>query len=320
MRSDPGEGASPRVLSLWKRPLTRFLAALEMDLSPQAGRGKIGTAVFCLLLAAILFMSADAQAARTRQIVRYDGVAIDVIVDGAGPAIVLLPSLARDSEDYDAVADGLAVAGYRVLRPQPRGIGASTGPMSGISLHDFARDIAEVINQVGAGRAVIVGHAYGNWVARMTAVDHPDLVRGIVIAAAAAKQYPKELTAAINVAGDPSKPVPDRLAALRFAFFAPGNDPSIWLNGWHPEVRDAQRAAVAAVKQSDWWSGGHAPLLDLQAEQDPFKPADKRNEMKDEFGDRVTVAVIPGASHALIPEQPQAVVDALVAWVKMLPN
>ena len=106
---------------------------------------------------------------------------------------------------------------------------------------------------------------------------------------------------------------------MRFAFFAPGNDPSIWLNGWHPEVRDAQRAAVAAVKQSDWWSGGHAPLLDLQAEQDPFKPADKRNEMKDEFGDRVTVMVIPGASHALIPEQPQAVVDALVAWVKMLP-
>jgi pimeloyl-ACP methyl ester carboxylesterase len=70
-----------------------------------------------------------------------------------------LPSLARDSEDYHAVADGLAAAGYRVLRPQPRGIGTSTGPMSGISLHDFASDIAEVITQLGAGRAVIVGHA-----------------------------------------------------------------------------------------------------------------------------------------------------------------
>jgi pimeloyl-ACP methyl ester carboxylesterase len=280
-----------------------------------------------LLLISILLMSADAYAARSRQIIRYDGVAIDVIIEGQGPAIVLLPSLARDSEDYDAVAEGLAAAGFRVLRPQPRGIGASTGPMTGISLHDFARDVAEVITQLGGGRAVVVGHAYGNWVARMTAVDHPDLVRGVVIAAAAAKQYPKELTAAINVAGDPTKAVPDRLAALRFAFFAPGNDPSIWLGGWHPEVRDAQRAAVlashgfyAAVKQSEWWSAGHAPLFELQAEQDPFKPADKRNEMKDEFGGRVTVAVIPGASHALIPEQPQAVVKALVAWIKTLPN
>jgi len=133
----------------------------------------------------------------------------------------------------------------------------------------------------------------------MTAVDHPALVRGVVIAAAAAKQYPAQLTVAINVAGDPSKPAEDRLKVLRFAFFAPGNDPSGWLDGWHPEVRDAQRAAVAAVKQS--WSGGSAQLLDLQAAQDPFKPPDKRNEMKDEFGDRVTIAVIPNASHALFP-------------------
>ena len=127
--------------------------------------------------------------------------------------------------------------------------------MTGISLHDFANDIAEVITELGDGRAVIVGHAYGNWVARMTAVDHPGLVRGIVIAAAAAKQYPKELTAAINVAGDPSQPKDARIKALRFAFFAPGNDPSGWLEGWHPQVRDAQRAAVAAVKQA---TGGRA--------------------------------------------------------------
>jgi len=273
-----------------------------------------------LLLIASLFMTSAAFAAsRTRQIIRYDGVAIDVIIEGQGPPILLLPSLARDSEDYDAVAEGLAGAGFRVLRPQPRGIGASTGPLTGISLHDFASDIAEVITALGTGRAVIVGHAYGNWVARMTAVDHPDLVRGVVIAAAAAKQYPAELTAAINVAGDPSKPADDRLKALRFAFFAPGNDPSGWLKGWHPEVRDAQRAAVAAVKQSEWWSGGSAPLLDLQAAQDPFKPADKRNELKGEFGERVTIAVIANASQALIPEQPQAVVEALVAWIKTLP-
>jgi pimeloyl-ACP methyl ester carboxylesterase len=257
--------------------------------------------------------------ARSRELVRYGDVAIDVISEGEGPAIVLLPSLARDSEDYDAVAEGLASAGFRVLRPQPRGIGKSTGPMTGISLHDFARDVAETIKALGNGRAVIVGHAFGNWVARMTAVDYPQLVRGVVIAAAAAKQYPAELTAAINVAGDPGKPEADRLKALQFAFFAPGNDPKGWLGGWHPDVRDKQRAAVAAVKQSDWWSGGTAPLLDLQAANDPFKPPEKRNEMKDEFGDRVTIAVVAGASHALIPEQPKAVVEALTGWIRSLP-
>lgn len=272
-----------------------------------------------LIAALAVLVTAATAADRHREIVRYADVEIDVIVEGNGPAVVLLPSLARDSEDYDAVGEGLAARGFRVLRPQPRGIGRSKGPMTGISLHDFARDVATVIETLGGGRAVVVGHAYGNWVARMTAVDHPGLVRGVVIAAAAAKQYAPELTVAVTKAGDLSLPEEERLAALRFGFFAPGNDPRVWLDGWHPQVRDAQRAAVAAVKQSDWWSGGTAPLLDLQAEQDPFKPAAKRNEMKDEFGARVTIAVIPNASHALIPEQPKAVVDALATWIATLP-
>jgi pimeloyl-ACP methyl ester carboxylesterase len=254
-----------------------------------------------------------------RDLVKYDDIAIEVIVDGEGPGIVLLPSLARDSEDYDVVAEGLAAAGYRVLRPQPRGIGRSKGPMVNVSLPDFARDIAEVVKQLGGDRSVLVGHAYGNWVARMTAVDHPQLVRGVVIAAAAAKQYAPELTIAVTKAGDPAVPDAERLAALRFAFFAPGNDATVWLTGWHPEIRESQRAAVAAVRQDKWWSGGSAPLLDLQAADDPFRPAVKRNEMKDEFGDRVTVTVIPNASHALFPEQPKAVVAALVPWVRSLP-
>jgi pimeloyl-ACP methyl ester carboxylesterase len=84
--------------------------------------------------------------------------------------------------------------------------------------------LPEVITRLGAGRAVLVGHAYGNWVARMTAVDHPQLVRGVVIAAAATKQYAPELTVAVTKAGDPALPDRERLEALRFAFFAPGND------------------------------------------------------------------------------------------------
>jgi pimeloyl-ACP methyl ester carboxylesterase len=264
-------------------------------------------------------MGPAVSAERRSELVRYDNVQIEVVVEGEGPAVVLLPSLARDSDDYDEVAEGLASAGFRVLRPKPRGIGRSSGPMTNISLHDFARDIAETVEKLGQGRAVIVGHAYGNWVARMTASDHPKLVRGVVIAAAAAKQYAPELTKAVTDAGDLSLSKETRLAALRFAFFAPGNDPTVWLTGWHPEIRNNQRAAAAAVRQDEWWAGGTAPLLDLQAAQDPFKPESARNEMKHEFGDRVSVAVIPNASHALIPEQPKAVVDALTTWIKRLP-
>jgi pimeloyl-ACP methyl ester carboxylesterase len=79
-------------------------------------------------------------------------------------------------------------------------------------------------------------------------------------------------------------------------------------------------AAGRATRQSEWWGGGTAPLLDLQGALDPFKPRAMANEIRDEFGERVTIVVIPNASHALIPEQPAAVVDAIVAWISGLPR
>jgi pimeloyl-ACP methyl ester carboxylesterase len=97
----------------------------------------------------IVLGTALARAERIRKIVAYDDVRIDVIAEGSGPLVVLLPGRGRGSEDFDEVAAGLAKAGFRVLRPQPRGAAGSTGPMKGLTLHDFARDNAEVIKHEG---------------------------------------------------------------------------------------------------------------------------------------------------------------------------
>ncbi len=262
---------------------------------------------------------------RTRELVAAGDARIEVIAEGRGPLVVLLPSRGRDSEDYHEVAAGIAKAGYRVLRPQPRGTCRSTGPMTGLTLHDFARDVAAVIARAGGGSAVVVGHAFGNWVARMTAADYPRLVRGVAILAAASKSYPdfagaQRLVEAVKKAGDPALAETERLKYLRAAFFAPGHDPSEWLKGWYPQVNESQFAAGRATRQEEWWGAGSVPLLDLQAELDPFKPRETANELKEEFGERVSVAVIPGASHALIPEQPAAVVAAMVDWMRKLPS
>jgi len=244
---------------------------------------------------------------------------IGVIAEGEGPPVVILPSRGRGVEDYDEVARGIARGGYRVLRPQPRGTGESTGPMQGLTLHDLANDVAAVIARE-ARPAIVVGHAFGNWVARMTAADHPRLVRGVAILAAAAKRYPAALAEAVTRSADTSLPGHERLKHLRFAFFAPGNDASVWLTGWYPDVSASQYAAGRATPQDAWWGAGGAPLLDLQAALDHFRPRETANDLREEFGERVTVGVIADAGHALVPEQPQAVVDALLDWMRKLPS
>jgi len=243
---------------------------------------------------------------------------IETIAEGEGALVVILPSRGRGAEDYVEVARDLARAGYRVLRPQPRGIGGSKGPMRGLTLHDLASDVAAVIADAGVGPAIVVGHAFGNWVARMTAADHPQLVRGMAILAAAAKKYPPELAEAVTKCADTSLPDAERLKYLEFAFFAPGHDASAWLEGFHPEVNASQRAAGLATPQEAWWGGGAAPLLDLQAEHDAFRPRETANDLREELGERVTVSVIRDAGHALVPEQPAAVIAALLDWMQGL--
>lgn len=256
------------------------------------------------------------------EVVLRGAIAIETLVQGRGPALVMLPSLGRDGyEDFDAVAALLAESGCTVLRPQPRGIGGSSGPLEGVSLHDMADDIAAVINALGLGRAVILGHAFGHFVARMTAVDHPALVRGVVLAAAAARQYAPEIAATPRRAGNPELPEAERLAALRLGFFAPGHDPRPWLRGWHPATQRMQIDCreKQGVQQQDWWGAGAAPLLELIPALDPFKPSSKWDELGAELGDRVQKTVIADASHALFPEQPAAVARAILNWLATLP-
>jgi pimeloyl-ACP methyl ester carboxylesterase len=299
----------------------------EVILRPgeQRLRRRYTAAIF--VAASMIIAPVPARAEPELEIAFYDDIRIEVLAEGRGPLIVMLPSRGRGAEDFDGVADELVKAGFRVLRPQPRGAALSRGPMQNLTLHDLASDVAAVIRNAGdGGPAIIVGHAFGSWVARMTAVDHPELVRGVVMAAAAAKAYPsgfdgaKELSEAVRKSGDFTLPDPERLRYLRMAFFAPKSDASIWLQGWHPAADEVQSDAGRATKQSEWWSGGAVPLLDLQGALDPFKPRSAANEMREEFGERVSVVVIPDASHALMPEQPAAVTAAILGWIGKLPR
>ena len=124
----------------------------------------------CVMIFACSAFAAHAHDATAveRRVVSRGNVDIEVLSQGAGPVIVLLPSLGRSGEDYEAVAAMLASRGFRVVRPQPRGIGRSKGPMDGLNMHDLAADVASVVESENTGSVVVVGHAFGNFVARQT--------------------------------------------------------------------------------------------------------------------------------------------------------
>ncbi len=253
-------------------------------------------------------------------IVQHGAVHIAVHAFGTGPRIVMMPSLGRPASDFFDIAQRLATAGYRVLCPQPRGLGGSKGPLHGITLHDFAKDIAAVIQHDGGEPTVVAGHAFGNFVARTMAADHPQLVRAVVLLAAT-HTWPlaPELRDSINKCHQMDLPEQERLKHLQHVFFAPGNDARVWLDGWDDAVMHAERDATEATPKPEWWTAGMAPVLDVLSLQDPLSPPDSVYCYRDQWGaDRVTIAKIDNAAHALLPEQPAAVAEAIIKYMKQL--
>ena len=266
-------------------------------------------------------MGASPQAP-TRSVIANHDVRIEVLAQGEerGRVIVLLPSLGRGASDFEPIAERLAGAGYRVLRPQPRGIGQSRGPLTGIDLHDYASDVAAVIAHEGDGPAFVVGHAFGNRVARMLATDRPDLVCAVALVAANIGKAPSppRVRQAIRNSADPSLSEAERIEALQFAFFAPGNDPRGWLEGWHPEVLQAQRIAGDRTSREEDFAAGRVPILYLQPDHDPLAHVEDATAYKERFAERVTIVVIEQSSHAVIAEQPDAVSAALICYARQL--
>ena len=104
----------------------------------------------------------------------------------SGDLVCLLPGLGGGIRRFSDLGTHLASHGWRPVAINPRGAGLSQGDLDGLTLHDLAGDIVGVIEALDGGPAALVGHAFGNRVARCVSADRPDLISCVVLAPRAA--------------------------------------------------------------------------------------------------------------------------------------
>jgi pimeloyl-ACP methyl ester carboxylesterase len=100
---------------------------------------------------------------------------------GSGPAVVLLHAFPLSRAMWRRQVDALQDA-YRVIAPDLRGFGDSSGFPGTPTVDQLADDVAAVLAEVGVDRAVIGGLSMGGYVALAFARRHPDRLRGLVLA------------------------------------------------------------------------------------------------------------------------------------------
>jgi pimeloyl-ACP methyl ester carboxylesterase len=102
--------------------------------------------------------------------------------DRGAPLVVLAHGFPELAYSWRHQIPALAAAGYHVLAPDQRGYGGSSSPdaIEDYNIVALSGDVIGLLDDVGAERAVLVGHDWGALVAWTTPLLHPDRVAGVV--------------------------------------------------------------------------------------------------------------------------------------------
>ncbi|MEE6257119.1 alpha/beta fold hydrolase [Plantactinospora sonchi] len=263
---------------------------------------------------------------------------------GDGPPVLLIHGHPRTGATWHRVAPRLVARGFTVVCPDMRGYGRSgKAPVradhSQQSKRTVARDLVRLMETLGHPTFAVVGHDRGCYVALRMALDHPDVVRRLVV-----------------MDGVPISEALDRCDA-RFAaawwhwfFFAQPDrpeqaimaDPDAWYpgrpevmgTGNHAEFRDAVRdpATVRAMLE-DYRAGLGVDREHEEADRRAGRTVScptlflwsTRDDMVDLYGDPLSIwrrwaDDVRGApiesGHHVAEENPEALAAALLDFLR----
>ena len=112
-----------------------------------------------------------------------NGIDITYKLEGDGDeTIVLVNGLADDLETWAFQMEDLLEAGYRVLRFDNRGIGASSAPPGPYTTKLFAQDAKALVDELGISGFHLLGVSMGGMIGQEYALAYPGDLRSLTLA------------------------------------------------------------------------------------------------------------------------------------------
>ncbi len=248
-------------------------------------------------------------------------------LDPRQPAVLFIHGAAQDHSCWALQSRWFAHHGFATLAPDLPGHGRSAGgPLP--SVEAIADWIVALLDAAGIDRASLVGHSMGSLAALETAARYPNRVGGLALIGASVPMPVSEalLQAAAN-------DEPKAIAMIDGWSHSPrglmgGNPvPGMWMLGASRRLMERQPHGVIAndLAACNAYAGGvtaakavaasGCPTLVVAGTRDLMTPM-RNTRALTEMLPHAKVVTLPGAGHAMMAEQPDALLDALIGFVR----
>lgn len=219
---------------------------------------------------------------------------VRVLTAGSGPAIVLVHGLGLGADLWRFHLARLG-SHYRVLAPDMPGFGRSSGPAFGHTVETAARWLADFADVHDVHDALWVGHSVSAQHVLRLAVDRPDLVAGLVLAAPTGE--PGAFRWLAQLAGLAVTAFRERLPLIRdvLAHYLT-TPPTRTIGTWLGARRDHALADIGRVR---------CPVRVVIGGRDPVVPWSFADRLVED-APAAELVVLPDAAHgvALSPAEP----------------
>jgi pimeloyl-ACP methyl ester carboxylesterase len=245
------------------------------------------------------------------------GARIWVHDQGEGDAILLIGGLGDHAEVWQAQIDEFS-RDRRVIAIDNRGAGRSPLPAEGVSIGAMADDAAAVLDHLGIESAHVAGFSMGGAIAQELAIDHPSLVRSLVLNGTWARPdaYFRRMVGSWIAAARDAGSARDLLEAFFLWIYTARAHADGSVDRWIDETLGsplAQRVdAFFATAQAciDWRGTAEqlelvdAPALVIVGDDDIVCPPRYARELAAGLLD-ADLAILPGEAHQPFQESPE---------------
>jgi pimeloyl-ACP methyl ester carboxylesterase len=250
-----------------------------------------------------------------------DGLALWYDERGSGDPLILLHGGIGGSEIFDPILDTLA-KGRRLILVDLPGHGHTASPDRPLRYEEMADQIAGLIRHLGLDQTDLMGLSLGGGVALRTAIQHPALVRRLIVVSAPFRQdgwFPEVVAGQSALGPEAAEMMKQSPFYATYAEVAP-----------HPEDWARHVSEVGELLGHDYdWSAGIADIaadvLLVFADTDSIRPAhivEFFNLLGGGLSDPgwdgtpgpAQLAILPGHTHYVMSFSP-AVADAAIAFL-----